>query len=250
MTRNIIAIGGGDIRSGETLLIDKELVSLTRLENPRLLFIPTASDDSPEYFDSIKAVYGDQLGCSVSVLCVWEQDTDPAIIAEKIEFADGIYVGGGNTKAMIARWKELGVDRALKAFVETGKPVGGLSAGAICWFRVGNSDWPQYENIPNVNTARLDCLGFVDLVACPHTGRESFRLAEFTKMMESETGVGIGLDDCCAIQIQGQTYRILATIDGVGAHLLFHRGDQIIREFLGPHDDFRLISELQARSVS
>lgn len=237
------------MRSGETLLIDQELVSLTRLENPRLLFIPTASYDSPEYFDSIKAVYGDQLGCSVSVLCVWEQDTDPSTIAERIDSADVIYVGGGNTKAMIARWRELGVDRALKAFVESGKPVGGLSAGAICWFKVGNSDWPQYENIPNVNTARLDCLGFVDLIACPHTGRESFRLSEFTKMMESESGVGIGLDDCCAIQIQGDTYRILASLDGVGAHLLFRSGGQILREFLGPHDDFRQISELQVRSL-
>ena len=248
MERNIIAIGGGNVASGETLSIDQELVSLTGSSKPRLLFIPTASYDSVDYFNNMKIAYGGRLNCSVDVLRVWEHDTEKSVIAEKIHAAEVIYVGGGNTKAMIARWQELGVDQELKAFVDAGKPVGGLSAGAICWFRVGNSDWPQFENIPNVNTARLDCLGFVDLVACPHTGREPFRIDEFTKMMETETGVGIGLDDCCAIQIKGETYRLLASIENVGAHLIYRKGNQILREFLQPHDDFRPISELQARS--
>ena len=235
--------------SGETLSIDRELVALTNRSAPRLLFIPTASEDSQDYVNSISGTYGDRLGCTIDTLRVWQVDTERSVIAEKIDSADVIYVGGGNTKAMIARWKELGVDQELRRFVDAGKPVGGLSAGAICWFRVGNSDWPQYENIPGVNTARLDCLGFVDLVACPHTGRESFRLQEFTEMMRTESGVGIGLDDCCAIQIRGDEYRLLASIPDVGAHLVYRQGEQILREFLPPHDDFRPLSELQSRTV-
>ena len=45
----IVAIGGGEIGEGETLAIDKEIVSLTGKDHPRALFIPTASSDSRGY---------------------------------------------------------------------------------------------------------------------------------------------------------------------------------------------------------
>lgn len=46
----IVAIGGGEIgRPGtkiETLKIDKEIITLSGKKNPKLLFIPTASNDA------------------------------------------------------------------------------------------------------------------------------------------------------------------------------------------------------------
>ncbi len=36
----------------ETLAIDREIVSLTGKDRPNALFIPTASGDSPEYWQS------------------------------------------------------------------------------------------------------------------------------------------------------------------------------------------------------
>ena len=39
----IVAIGGGDLRAGETLPIDRYIVSLARSESPRLLFIPCST---------------------------------------------------------------------------------------------------------------------------------------------------------------------------------------------------------------
>ncbi len=160
-----------------------------------------------------------------------------------IEWADLIYVGGGNTKAMIQRWRELGMDGMLRTHVEAGKPVGGVSAGAICWFRIGNSDWPQYEGIPGVNTAPLDCLGFVDFILCPHTRNEEFRLGDFRKMMSETPGVGIGVDDNCALHVVGDTYRVLATQPGSVAHLIPHRGEE---RTLEPHDDFRPLNGLRS----
>ena len=51
--RKIIAIGGGEIgRPGvknETLGIDREIIKLSGKENPKLLFIPTASGDALGY---------------------------------------------------------------------------------------------------------------------------------------------------------------------------------------------------------
>ena len=247
MRQNIIAIGGGNIRTGETFSIDRRFVALSDLASPKLLFIPTASEDSEEYIDAICSVYGQRLGCEVEVLRLWSDDRWLPTIAAKIQSADLIYVGGGNTKAMLSKWRDLGVDREIRRAVHAGKPVGGLSAGAICWFRVGNSDWPQYEQIPGVNTARLDCLGLIDLIACPHTKNESFRLAEFKQMMFEESGVGIGLDDCMAIQIRDDEYRFLASADDSRAHIIYRTGDEIVHEIMESHDDFRPLTDLLLR---
>ena len=46
----IVAIGGGDLRTLETLSIDREIINLTGKSRPRALFIPTASSDSEEYW--------------------------------------------------------------------------------------------------------------------------------------------------------------------------------------------------------
>jgi len=242
-----MAIGGGDVRAGETLSIDRRFVGLVDVAKPKLLFVPTASMDSEDYVAAIQETYGDRLGCDIEVLRLWSEDRWLPTIVRKLQDADLIYVGGGNTKAMLEKWREAGVDRELRRLVAEGKPVAGLSAGAICWFRVGNSDWPQYESIPNVLTARLECLGLVDLVVCPHTKCESFRLEEFRQMMRSESGVGLGLDDCCAIQIQGNQYRLLASSPDSGAHLIYRKNQELIQEFLCPHDDFRPLSELWTR---
>ncbi len=237
----------GDVGAGETLSIDREFVSLAGVERPNLLFIPTASEDSEDYVRSIEATYQDRLGCRVDVLRLYSEDRDWAQISTKIEAADLIYVGGGNTKAMLEKWRQVGLDREYWMSVIDGKPVGGLSAGAICWFSVGNSDWPQYENMPNVLTARLDCLGLVDLVLCPHTKNEAFRLGQFREMMLHESSVGLGLDDCCAIQVRGDEYRLLGSQPDVKGHLMFRKGKDIVHEILEVHDDFRPLSELENR---
>ncbi len=72
----IIAIGGGEIgrpneKGGfypiETTLIDKEIIKQTGKTNPKLLFIPTATNDSEKYFQVIKKHFS-RLNCKVDVL--------------------------------------------------------------------------------------------------------------------------------------------------------------------------------------
>jgi dipeptidase E len=235
---NIIAIGGGSVGLGETESMDRELVGLANTSRPRMLFIPTASEDAPEYVADIQTVFT-RYGCEVDALLLHSGD-DPA----KIRQADVIYVGGGNTKMMIEVWKAKGVDKLLIEHLQAGKPAGGLSAGALCWFRVGNSDWPLYEGIPNVNTARLDCLGLVDLVLCPHTKDEGFRLGEFREMMKGERGPGVGVDDGCAIQIRGDDYRIIASMPDSVAHRMEWQDGTLHERILEPHEDFRPLTSL------
>ena len=96
-----------------------------------------------------------------------------------------------------------------------------------------------------MNTARLDCLGVVDLALCPHTRDEGFRLAEFTAMMRDIPGAGVGLDDGCAIQIRGDRYRILSAEPESKAHLLFSDAGEVRYAAMPPHDDFRAVDDLR-----
>ncbi len=227
---NLVAIGGGTFE--ETRPIDQILVELTGKPNPVALFISTASSDREDYIDYFGQAYR-ALGCRVETLRLLSGE-DPKVIRN----ADLVYVGGGNTKMMLETWRETGVDLLLQEHLAQGKPAGGMSAGAICWFRVGNSDWPRYEGIPGVNTARLDGMGLVDLVACPHTRDEPFRLSEFEAMMQAERGAGVGLDDGSAIQIRSGQYRILSS-GSSGAHRIEWIDGQCQRTFVPAHSDFR-----------
>ena len=63
----LVAIRGGDINRGETLGIDKEVVSLTRKYRARALFTPTTNGDSLEYRQGFQGGYGQELGCVLDV---------------------------------------------------------------------------------------------------------------------------------------------------------------------------------------
>ena len=82
----IVAIGGGDLRTLETLAIDREIVRLSGKTRPRALFIPTASSDSVEYWEAFHSVYGSALGCETAVfICStqphpgksWKKESSP-----------------------------------------------------------------------------------------------------------------------------------------------------------------------------
>ena len=120
----------------------------------------------------------------------------------------------------------------------------GLSAGANCWFKYANSDAPILEGEEGVKTTRVEGLSLVDVALCPHMKREPFRLEEFATMMHTTPGVGIGLDDNCAIQVRGQEYRFLAAEDGAKAHKLFWEGEKLHHEYLYPTEDFHALSTL------
>lgn len=109
----IIAIGGGEIgRPGypiETEEIDREIIRLSGKKHPKVLFIPTASGDSPLYYETFKKYYGEKLGCKTDVLYLLKTKPSLEEIREKILNSDIVYVGGGNTLRMLKRWRKLGV---------------------------------------------------------------------------------------------------------------------------------------------
>src|ERR1700693_583913 len=134
MPKTIVAIGGGEIRTRGTAAIDREIIRLSNKQNPKLLFIPTASSDSERYWKHVQEYFGEFLKCNTDVLFLIKEQPSKERIKEKILSAEIIYVGGGNTLLMMRLWRRLGVDKLLKAAYENGTVLSGISAGSICWF--------------------------------------------------------------------------------------------------------------------
>ena len=181
-----MAIGGGGFgRSLGNLQIEKYILSLTSNTNPKVCFIPTASGDNDLYKLNFYRAFT-QLGCITSHLDFFARTDN----LEKIIFEqDIIYVGGGNTKSMLAVWKEWNLDIILKKAYERGIIMSGVSAGAICWFDQGITD--SYAD----NLRILDCLGIVDGIACPHFDEESEREPFVTNLIKREV-----IDSCICIE--------------------------------------------------
>ena len=164
--RQIIAIGGGGFgRVIKDLKIENYIKSQCKSDSPKICFIPTATGDDNQYIENFYKAF-DSIGCKTSHIDFFKRTIN---LVEHIKKQDIIFVGGGNTKSMLAVWKDWGLDALLEEAYKNGVIMCGVSAGAICWFNKGITDsWAD-------DLAIMDCLGFVDGVCCPHYDEEPAR---------------------------------------------------------------------------
>ena len=108
---------------------------------------------------------------------------------------------------MLGLWRRTGFDAVLKEAWEAGKVLCGVSAGAICWFALGNTDAPGYRDRP-IN--RVLGLGFIDAYFSPHCDADWKRESEIRSLKHIRK-VGISVSNCSAIEIVGDGYRILSS---------------------------------------
>jgi len=256
--RKIIAIGGGEMGrpkedgSGnypvETTPIDMEIIKLTGKQNPKLLFIPTASHDSREYFEIVKKHFL-SLGCSeVNALFLSDKSLTKTQIVRLITSNDAIYVGGGNTLRMMKVWRRMGVDKMLSLAYANGIVLSGLSAGSICWFSYGNSDSRILNNSGNT-TIKVTGLGYIDALHCPHYDFETFRQKDLKRMMRSTSKVAIALDNCAALEVVDDKYRIITSKPNAKARKIYwKRGEYIIQE-IAVDTKYRPMEELLTKKL-
>ena len=242
MIKKIIAIGGGNVRKNETLLIDQEIVSVSGKKEPKLLFIPTASLDDVAYIKIIDEHFT-KLGCVVDTLCLITQRPSLDEIGTKVMAADIIYVGGGNTLRMMNLWRKLGIDKLLIAAQSQGKVLCGISAGSICWFSAGNSDSRKFKN-PQADYIKVTGLGIIEALHCPHFDSESERKQSLKKMLKNYPGVAIALEDCTALQIVGDAYRILKNKPDSKAYKIYWQAGVFHEESISIQENFRALSGL------
>ena len=249
MKRNIIAIGGGKImvpdqRQPQTSLIDQAIVKQVNKKSCKVLFIPTASEDNVDYCGAFRKQYEQNLGCSVQELLLYRKRPSNREIRLLISQSDIIYVGGGNTLRMMKLWRKLGVDKYINQARKNGAVLCGLSAGAICWFRQGNSDSRKFKDESNKTLIRVTGLNYVDLLMCPHYDVEKHRQPSLKAMMRTMKGVAIGLENCSALHIKGDQYRVLASKKNKKAYLIYWQDREYVKQTLMPSNHFKSLNEL------
>lgn len=252
LTRHIISIGGGSIRAArkrppQTTAIDEAIVRATGKRRPRALFIPTASRDDEDYRDAFVEQYGKRLGCRVEQLLLECDRPSRKLLRERILNADLIYVGGGNTLRMMKLWRQLGVVRYLNQARKSGCVQAGLSAGAICWFRYGNSDSRSYSNPDDATLIRVSGLDYVNATCCPHYDAEKNREPDLRHMMTRTPGVAVALDNCAAIEIKDDQYRILTSKRGAHAYRVYWSAGDYYKERL--KGGWQLLAELTDKRI-
>ncbi len=243
----IIAIGGGETgRPGhpvETTDIDLEIIRISSKKRPKLLFIPTAASDSESYYEVIKEHFGKNLGCQTDVLYLIKDKPFYKYIEEKISGTDIIYVGGGNTLKMMRIWRQYGLDSILYQAYRRGTVLSGLSAGAICWFRWGNSDSRRFTNT-DADLIKVTGLGFVNALYCPHYDVEEDRKPALKRLMYKTSGIAIAVDNCCAIEIIGDKFRIISSKPTANAYRVYWSKGRFFEEIIKKKEEFEPIKIL------
>ena len=192
--KNIVAIGGGGFgRSLGSLEIEKYIISLVNKKRPKICFIPTASGDSSLYKLNFYRAFS-KLDCITSHIDFFSRTEN---LEEKVLSQDIIYVGGGNTKSMLAVWKEWNLKEILQNAYDKGIIMSGVSAGAICWFDKGITD--SFANKLTI----LKCLGLVKDIACPHFDEEKERKPYVNDLIKNEIIKScICIEGNCALHIK------------------------------------------------
>jgi dipeptidase E len=225
----IIAIGGGEVYNHETYAIDQFIVASSNIDNPNLLFIPTASGDAQSYVEVISDLYT-SLGCTVDSLLLCEGTTTSEEAKSKIEKADIIYVGGGNTEYMMDVWREYSVDRYLLDAYQDNKVLSGLSAGSICWFVAGHSDSEFVAEEENPTFKWVKGLGIIPYLHCPHYDEESRK--DFEDLYIGQTTDAIAIENQVAIVWQDGEMRVIKANPEKNAYRLSWSENGLVKERL------------------
>lgn len=202
---HIIALGGGGFSmEPENPALDRYILAQTGKAAPRVCFLAQASGESLDYTVRFYRAFS-ALGCQPTHLSLYNCPTGDlaALVAQQ----DVFYVGGGNTKSMLAVWREWGLPELLHAAYARGAVLAGLSAGANCWFE---------QNITDSAVAELSVLaglGFLPGSFCPHyDGEEQRRPAYHRFLADGAIQPGYAADDGVGFHfVDGALQRVISS---------------------------------------
>lgn len=226
MDKTLICIGGGELRTKETLKIDEYIARKARQRAGERraygLFVPTASHDSMPYFNSFRKTYTSVFDIKADVALTVYGEMSREKIAEKFQKADFVYVGGGDTVFMLEHWKQTGLLELIRDAYERGVLICGLSAGAICWFeRMYTDSWKE----PGEGTAEeysvYGGLNWIKGIISPHY---NLRALDFDKILLYNKQDAVGLQDNSAIEIINSEIVRSLSAGGNAYHIRYREG--------------------------
>ena len=201
MARRVVPCGGRELFYPSLI---RYVFGLARRKRPRVLFLPTASGDSPDY---LLTFYQQLAGwdCEPRHLALFVPTAED--VATVIAQQDVVIVGGGSTANMLAIWRLHGVDRALRDAYAAGAVLTGWSAGCICWFEAGVTD----SFTPELGPLH-DGLALLTGSACPHYDSEERRPLVYKREIAAGMPAGLALDDGVAALYEDE--RLVEIISG------------------------------------
>jgi peptidase E len=176
--------------------LERYILQLAGRRDPAVCLLPTATGDAERVIVRFYSTFA-KFQCRPSHVPLFARTPDlgAALLAQ-----DVIFVSGGNTKSMLAVWRDWNLPSILRKAWRNGVVLAGASAGAICWFEHGITDsWAD-------RLRALPCLGWLPGPCCPHYDSEPERRPTVHRMVQ-----------------RGDLRNVLALDDGVGAHFVGRR---------------------------
>ena len=223
--RRILIAGGGF----NTAFI-RYMAQLTGKPRPKLLYLPTASADSPAGVISwyrncaplnVEPSHQDSFIASTRQARSWE---------EVFLSVDGIVCSGGNTLNQQAIWQAQGIDVVLRQAWDRGIVLGGASAGSLCWFEEGTTDSrPKDLSI-------VKCLGFLKGSHSPHYDAEPGRRPLYQKLIGSgQMKPGYACDNDAGIYFEDNTVkRVVSARAAAKVYYVSVEGGQAVEKVMEP----------------
>ena len=85
-----------------------------RKKKPNICFVPTATGDNEAYKVNFYATFS-RLSCNVSHIDFFKRTKN---LQEIVNNQDIFFIGGGNTKSMLAVWRDWNFDQMLKKLIK------------------------------------------------------------------------------------------------------------------------------------
>lgn len=216
--------GGGFTMEPDNPALDDFILTLSDAREPRVLFLPTASGDPEAHIARFHAAFSGR-SARLTALSLFRLVDGPVPVRDLLLSQDIIYVGGGSMRALLALWREYGLDAILREAWESGVVLAGLSAGAMCWFHAGVT---KSTGVPRP----VDGLGFLPGSLCVHYDGQPERRPVYLDAIRAgavpggwaaDDGVGLLFDG-----VDGNPSRVVASRPGARAFRVARHGDHVV----------------------
>ncbi len=199
MSSFLCAIGGGEIgRPGkeiETYNLDKQILKLTNIEYPRILFIPAASNDSDSYCEVFKNYFENKHNCKVDCLLLIKENPEINFIRKLFLQSNIIYFSGGDSELLLNVLNRYNLKQLLRETIDKGINIVGFSAGGIMLFEKGISEKQGDLRI-------IEGYGFIKGVFCPHSNKKE--ILKIREIIDKNMGRIILSEDTTAFLINSK----------------------------------------------
>lgn len=209
----------------DNLALDRYILNQANTRRPKICFIPTASGDADSYILNFYKAFStlDCLPTFLSLFRLPTADLESYLLAQNV-----IYVGGGNTRSMLALWREWGVDAILRKAYEAGVILAGISAGANCWFEQCSTD-----SVPG-RLGVLAGLGFLRDGFCPHYDGEVERRPSLHRLLaEDRILPTYAADNSAAAHfVDEQLFNVVSSVPSAKVYRVLKTDGQVAEEVL------------------